>query len=182
MEWCIDRTKKTSKKIEEDIPDEVSYKVVKEILNGVGGHDWNDPKEVFKSFKNLFKENYAVVNNKDRSILTRDKDDKEKPFWIFQNVIRIDGNNRYVEGTKYNKLDIILNSEYFKNFMNKVAEIVGCTWNIRYGLSKNIENKLYIDVKKNNTSWLDKCVSHLVKDGEGINIKYLVLIEFKKNN
>lgn len=194
-QWSINR----NEKIKENIPNVISQKVVEEVLRNVGKYDWNDPSNVVKTISEIMsidlekpiEEQFAHPSYMDRTILTQSVKDKTVPFWICQSIIRIDEkfNNRYIihEGSKYNKLDVIFKSEYFKNYMDNVAKFAGCTWNARWGGSKKEEQKLHRktrpDANKNNETWLDKCVTHLLTedDTEGINIKNLVMIEFRRD-
>ncbi len=190
-QWSIDR----SKKVEETIPDVVSQMVVEEILKNVGGSDWNEPLEVSKTIGNMMSINVSKeietqcpkTCNIGLTVLTHNKDDKNMPFWICQSIIRVDEKygNRYIEheGAKYNKIDIMFTSKYFSEQLDKVAEYADCTWNIRWGAAKNPENKLHKKTRPGESeSWLDKNIGHLLteQDTDGINIKNLVMLEFKR--
>lgn len=194
-QWSINRN---NEKIKENIPNVVAQKVVEEVLKNVGNYDWNDPNNVVKTISEIMsvdlekniQDQFPHPSYMDRTILTHNMKDKSVPFWICQSIIRIDekNNNRYIihEGAKYNKLDVIYKSEYFKNYMDKVAKLAGCTWNARWGGSKKEENRLHRktrpDASKNNETWLDRCVTHLLTedDKDGINIKNLAMIEFRR--
>jgi hypothetical protein len=202
--WSIDRTKKEHKieykKIDEKIPDIVSQMVVEEILANVGGFDWNDPINVVNTISEMMsidltipiENQFPYPSNIDRTILTQSNKDKTVPFWICQSIIRVDekSNNRYIEykGSKFNKIDIVFNSVYFKDFMNKVADLADCTWNVRWGGSKKEEFKLHRktrpDATEKNETWLDKCVKPILtpEDTDGINIKNLIMVEFRRKN
>ncbi len=183
-----------SKKIIEEIPDSVSYQVVREVLSHVADSNWNDPLEVSKTIARMMSIDINCdltsqnVNPFDipRTVLTQAKINDKKsdiPFWICQSLIRVDekNNNRYIEheGSMYNKIDIIFHSDYFKNYMDNVAKHAKCTWNARWGNASETEHRLYQKTRNNQESWLDKCVEYLVTDGP-INIKDIVMIEFKK--
>ena len=201
-QWKIDRKTKSeeliTKKIQEKIPNEVSQMVVSEMLNGVGGYDWNNPLNVSKTIAemmsiDLLKDvnaQYPRQCKKNLTVLSYNFGDKTTPHWVCQNIIRVDEkfNNRYINynGSKYNKIDVIFESEYFKNYMDMVAKTALCKWNIRWGDSKTPENKLYRKTRPGvsaaNETWLDKCVKNLLteSDVDGINIKNLVMIEFQR--
>jgi hypothetical protein len=201
-QWKIDRKTKnnelTIKKIQEKIPNEVSQMVVYEMLKNVGGSDWNNPLNVSKTIAEMMSIDLSIDVNtqyprqckKDLTVLSYNLKDKITPHWVCQNIIRVDEkyNNRYIDhnGSKYNKIDIIFESEYFKNYMDKVAKAARCKWNIRWGDSKNSENKLYRKTRpgasSENETWLDKCVKNLLTDHDtdGINIKNLIMIEFQR--
>jgi hypothetical protein len=196
--WSIDR----QKIVKENIPDCVAEIVVSEVLSLVGDSDWNDPLNVSRTIARMMSvENvldstvsklpHAVAANIDRTMLVNSKDDARVPFWICQSVIRLDEKKyRYIdhEGSKYNKLDIILESEYFKKRMDQVAKAAKCTWNVRWGNSKNKEQRLYRKTRTGSNSdepWLDRCAKHLItaddmENNSGINIKNLLMVEFKK--
>jgi hypothetical protein len=201
--WSIDRVKTKDeivyKKIEENFPNVVSQMVVEEVLKNIGGSDWNDPLEVSKTIgkmmsidvDNDISSQCPQIFNMDLTIMTFNAKDKSMPFWICQNIIRVDEkfDNRYInyDGSKYNKIDIIFTSDYFKNQLNKVAKAAHCNWNVRWGAAKNSENKLHRKtrpgVSGKNETWLDKNVNSILtdKDINGINIKNLIMIEFKRN-
>lgn len=188
-------TVSVSKRIIEEIPESVCYQVVREVLGHVADADWNDPLQVSKTIARMM----SVDTNLDistqsvtpfdipRTVLTQAKIDGKKsdiPYWICQSLIRVDekNNNRYIEleGSVYNKIDIIFHSEYFKNYMDKVANHAMCTWNARWGNATETEHRLYQKTRNNQESWLDKCVDYLIVNNEPINIKDIVMIEFKK--
>lgn len=193
-QWSIDR----SGKIKEQIPNVVAQKVVEEVLKCVGQSDWNYPDNVVKTIAEMMSIDleksidgqFPQPSFINKTILTQSTKDKTVPYWICQSVIRIDEKfgNRYIqhEGSKYNKLDILFKSDYFKNYMDKVADFAGCTWNIRWGGSKKEEHKLHRktrpEANKHNETWLDRCVTDLLteNDKDGINIKNLVMVEFKR--
>jgi hypothetical protein len=189
------QTVSVCKKIIEEIPDYVSYQVVREVLSHVADSDWNDPLEVSKTIGRMM----TIDVNSDissqsvtpfdipRTVLTQAKIDDKKsdiPYWICQSLIRVDekNNNRYIEhdGAVYNKIDIIFHSDYFKNYMDRVAKHAKCTWNARWGNATETEHRLYQKTRNNQESWLDKCVEYLIVNKEPINIKDIVMIEFKK--
>jgi hypothetical protein len=199
MEWKIDRKIKKDefKKIQENIPDVVSQMVVQELLKNVGGLDWNDPLNVSKTIAEMMSIDlnsdsvqYPRVNKKDLTVLNYNLKDKLTPHWVCQSIIRVDEkhNNRYIiyNGSQYNKIDIVFESNYFKNYMDMVAKAARCKWNIRWGDSKKEEHKLYRKTRpgalSSNETWLDKCVKNLLTedDIEGINIKNLIMLEFQR--
>lgn len=184
-------------KIVVKIPDCVSDMVVKEILSNVGGFDWNNPTNVSKTIAKMMSidletdisEQSVQAFDMDRTVLVPSFKNYTVPYWICQSLIRVDErfNNRYIDhkGSKYNKIDIIFGSEYFKKQMDIVAEHCDCTWNARWGNSKNRKHRLYEKTRDGDEeSWLEKCVKPLLtkKDTNGIDIKNLVMIEFKKKN
>jgi len=188
-------------KISEKIPDLVSQMVVTEILSLVGEYDWNEPLNVSKTIAKIMsidltsdEEQKAVASDMVRTICVPSKNDKKTPFWICQSIVRIDQKYRYIDynGSKYNKLDIIFESDYFKSQMDKVASYAGCNWNIRTN-NPNVpqENRLYQKTRTGSSkfgsgpeseSWLAKCTSHLHtdEDVDGINIKSFLMIEFRR--
>jgi hypothetical protein len=192
----INTTESVSKKIIEEIPDSVCYQVVREVLSHVADSDWNNPLEVSRTIARMMSIDVdsdistQIVNPFDipRTVLVPAKIDNKKsdnPYWICQSLIRVDdkNGNRYIthEGSMYNKIDIIFHSEYFKNYMDKVAKHAKCTWNARWGNATEPEHKLYQKTRTNQESWLDKCVDYLIENNEPINIKDIVMIEFKKS-
>ena len=208
LKYSIDRKKdnnnrtnrknsKNKKRIVEKIPDVVSDMLVTEVLSLVGDSDWNDPSQVSATLAKImsidtsqpldeWEKQVPVAFDVDRTVLLPSRSNPTFPFWIFQSLIRVDDrkNNRYIEyeGSKYNKVDIVFGSKYFKKRMNTVASYAGCTWNARWGNSRNEDNKLYQKTRPGEESWLDKCIKPLLTDGDddGINIKDLVMIEFKR--
>jgi hypothetical protein len=192
------KTKKVVKKVVENIPPQVCRILVEDVLRNVGESDWNDPNNVFRTIADMMsidttkpiEDQEPVAHDIDRTVLVQsnglDSSQKKVPFWICQSFIRIDERkgNRYVEyeGSKYNKLDI-LQTDYFQKRMDQVAKLARCTWNYRWGGSKNPDHKLYQKTREDGESWLDRCVGHLLGDNEtgGIDIKDLVMVEFKRN-
>jgi hypothetical protein len=207
LTWSIDREPSKPKKksmvgkIIEEIPKIVSQMVVEEVLKLVGNRDWNNPANVSKTIAEMMsidlsetiEEQTIVVFDIVRTICVPSRKDKKTPIWICQSVIRVDPKHRYIDynGQKYNKLDIILESEYFKNQMDKVANYSKCSWEIRTnnpGFSKELYQKTRTGYSRFNSdpesqSWLTKCASHLheSEDTEGINIKNLLMIVFKRD-
>jgi len=204
--WSIDRrkdrkdTKKlTQKRISEKVPDVVAQMVVTEVLKLVGESDWNDPTNVSKTIAQMMSIDLSQpIENQiprpfdmDRTIFIPASKDSQIPYWICQSIIRVDEkhNNRFInyKGAKYNKIDIIFECEYFKTQMDKVASAAFCTWEKKWGNSKKEEDRLYQKTRTgSNTgdeSWLDRCVKPLMtdQDTDGINIKNLVMISFKRN-
>lgn len=187
--WTIDRSI-----IEEEIPDIVSQIMLSEVLKDVGGYDWNCPNNVSKTISAMMSVDLCedpstqIVKAKDliRTVLVGSNKDKKIPFWICQSVIRIDkhSNNLFIEyeGSKYNKVDIIKKSEYFKKQMDKVASAAHCTWNVRWGNPEYGSTRLYQETRPNSISWLERCSAHLLNENDTkINIKDLVMIEFKRD-
>lgn len=194
----IKNTKKNvKKKIQEDIPTEVVDTVVHEFLELVGNSDWNDPLNVSKTIADMMSFDLTkdpigqILNsgNIDRTIFLTSNRENSKPFWICQSIIRVDEKtHRYIDykGSKYNKIDIIFNDEHFKKRMDQVAKAAHCTWNIRWGNSRNEENRLYQKIRQESDtseSWLEKSIQHLLTENDvnGINIKNLIMIEFKRD-
>lgn len=187
------------KKIKEKIPDAVSQMVVEEVLRLVGDSDWNDPLNVSKTIAKMMSidlskplENQAIIPcDIDRTVFVSANKTSNVPVWICQSIIRVDEkfNNRYIDykGAKYNKIDVVFESEYFKNEIEKVAKAAGCIAEYRWGNAKREENKLYQKTRTGSTageeSWLDKCVKPLLtdEDTDGINIKNLIMISFKRD-
>jgi len=196
------RAKKNYKKVREDIPDHIAQMVVEQVLSRVGNMDWNDPLNVSKTIAQImsidteqpvetWSEQVPYAFDVDRTVMVPARDTKKSqngtiPFWICQSLIRVDDSkgNRYIEynGSKYNRIDIIFGNKYFRQSMNKVAKAAGCTWNARWGNSRNPKHKLYNKTRPGEESWLDKCVKPLVGENEtnGIDIRDLVMIEFKR--
>jgi len=207
LSWSIDReTTKTKKKftnkIIENFPNAVCQMVVEEVLKLVGIYDWNDPMNVSKTIAEIMsidltkepEEQKVKINDMIRTVCVPSKNDKTIPFWICQSIIRIDPKYRYInyKGSKYNKLDIIFESEYFKEQMDKVAKYANCTWNVRSN-NPSIPNPqtLYQETRTGyskfnygpeSESWLAKCSRHLHTDEDvnGINIKNLMMFEFRR--
>lgn len=197
-EWTVVKTKKQAKAlaVQEDIPNEAVDILVREFLSLVGNHDWNDPLNVSKTIAEMMTIDLTKDSNQvpvpseiDRTIFIPNNKENNKPFWICQSIIRVDEkfNKRYVEykGAKYNKIDIIFKNEYFKERMNAVAKAAHCTWNARWGNSTKEEHRLYQKTRpgsKSTESWLERSIRHLLTDEDtnGINIKNLVMIEFKR--
>ncbi len=211
--WSIDRKKTVKsgsrkinqgpkktvqrKNIQEKVPDVVSQMLVNEALTLVGNSDWNDPLNVSKTIAEMMSIDLSNVNSQtpriceiDRTVLVPANKENNIPYWICQSIIRVDEKfgNRFIEykGAKYNKIDIIFENEHFKQQMNNVAQAAHCTWNARWGNAQNEENRLYQKTRtgsKQNESWLDKCIDHLLTDEDvnGINIKNLVMFEFKRD-
>jgi hypothetical protein len=208
--WSIDRTKstksskgprmfKTKRVVAEEVPDVVAQMVVDEVLTMVGNSDWRDPANVSKTIATMMSIDIEKpiegqvprAFDIDRTIFVPANKDSDIPFWICQSIIRVDEkyNNRFIDykGAKYNKIDIIFDNDYFKKQMDIVANAAHCIWNAKWGNSRNEETRLYQKTRTgSNTgdeSWLDKCVRHLLteKDTDGINIKNLVMISFKRN-
>jgi hypothetical protein len=207
--WSIDRTpnisksrkpiqKSIQKRVSEQVPDIVAQMVVIEVLNLVGEANWNDPLNVSKTIAQMMSidlskditEQQPRPVEIDRTVFVPASKDSNIPYWICQSIIRVDEkfDNRFIDykGAKYNKIDIIFESEYFKKQMDIVASAAGCTWNARWGNARKEEHRLYQKTRTGSStgdeSWLDRCVKPLLtdKDTEGINIKNLVMIEFKK--
>jgi hypothetical protein len=195
----IDR-KAGRKTIIEKVPDEVCEMVVDEFLKCVGDgeySDWREPLNVARLIAKIMsidldqplEEQNPNPFELDRTIMIFIGEPVEKktiPLWICQSLIRVDKDNGYIDynGSKYSKIDIIFNSKYFKQRMDKIAKCANSTWKARWGNSKKKENRLYQKVIPGKESWLSKCVQHLLKEEEkekGINIKDLVMIEFKRN-
>jgi hypothetical protein len=187
-----------TKIIKEKIPDIVSQMLVEEILTLVGNHNWNEPENVAKTIADMMGIDLNVpIENQipraveiDRTVFVPANKGGNIPYWIAQSIIRVDEKfgNRFIDykGAKYNKIDIIFESEYFKEQMDIVAKEAHCTWNARWGNAKKEENRLYQKTRtgsQSDESWLDRCVKHLLtpEDTEGINIKNLVMIEFKRD-
>jgi len=204
--WSIDRPKiktiKASKKIIEQIPDIVAQMVVEEVLTLVGNANWNDPQQVSKTIANIMSINLnqpiedqlAHPCEIDRTVLVPTSKDSDIPHWICQSIIRVDEksgsgkNNRFIDykGAKYNKVDIIYTSDYFKKQMDLVAEAANCTWEFRWGNAREEEHRLYQKTRTGSAtgdeSWLDRCVQPLLTqdDVDGINIKNLIMFSFKR--
>lgn len=188
------KAKYNKKSIVDNIPDIVAQQVVTEVLSLVGDSDWNNPSNVSKTIAKIMSidldlstDQEPVAFNVDRTILVPSKRKADIPFWICQSVIRVDERkgNRYIDykGSKYNKIDVIRQSKYFKTRLDLVAKSAHCTWNYRYGNSQNSEHKLYQKTRLDGqASWLQKSIEPLLEedDSEGLNIKDLVLIEFKR--
>jgi len=199
--WSIDRSKKKVTKVTkvtEVIPDVVSQMVVTEVLKLVGNSDWNDPLNVSKTIADMMSIDLTKpIEGQiphpceiDRTVFVPANRNSHIPFWICQSLIRVDEkhNNRFIDykGSKYNKIDIVFKSAYFKEQMDKVAKAAGCTWNARWGNAKKEEHRLYQKTRtgsSNDESWLDRCVKPLFteNDTEGINIKNLIMIEMKRD-
>jgi hypothetical protein len=184
--------------VKEKIPDVVAQMLVTEVLSLVGNHDWNDPANVSKTFADMMsidltKDIHGQTPRPveiDRTVYVPSNKGSDIPFWIAQSVFRVDENlgKRFIEfqGSKYNKIDIIFGNVYFKKQMDMVAKAAHCTWNARWGNAQKDTNRLYQKTRpgsKSNESWLDRCVKHLLTDADidGINIKNIVLIEFKRD-
>lgn len=195
IKYNIDRSKNENENVIDEIPDVVSEMLVKEILKSFAS-DFNDPKNIVKLLEKMMNIDIDKEINEQtpvpceilRTILVEsvNKYTPGVPFWEFQSIIRIDNENLYInyEGSKYNKIEIITKSEYFKNKIDKVANFCDCKWNWRWGNYKGIEDhKLYKKTRPGMESWLDKCVKELLteNDKRGINIKNLLMIEFKRN-
>lgn len=180
--------------IQEHIPDIVVDKVIEECLKLVGDSDWNDPVNVSGTIGRMMNvdpeggEDQCVNPKKiDRTVCVPSTKGSDIPVWICQSIIRVDEkfNNRYIvhNGALYNKIDIIFENERFKERMDKIANEAHCIWNARWGNSKDPAHRLYQKTRTGEESWLDRCVSHLIteEDVGGINIKNLVMIEFKRD-
>lgn len=191
----IDRNRpKPRQKIREKVPDYVAHQLVEEVLKLVGDADWNDPENVVNTIAQIMNvdlsegvdEQVPQAVDVDRTILVPARNRKTVPYWICQSLIRVDEakGNRYIEyqGAKYNKIDIIARNEYFRKRMDQVADLVGCTWNWRWGNARHEQHRLYQKTRPGEESWLDKCIKPLLEDDEvdGVNIKDLVMIEFKR--
>ena len=198
--WSIDRSKKnvrSKSKVLEKIPETVAQMVVTEVLSRVGDSDWNDPREVSKTIayimgidleKDVTEQEPGAVDV-DRTVLIPSRKDATVPYWICQSLIRVDekNGNRFIDykGSKYNKIDIIYGSEFFRKSMDRVADHAGCTWNARWGNSKVEKHRLYQKTRSGDEeSWLEKCIKPLLteNDENGINIKDLVMVEFKRKS
>jgi len=207
--WSIDRdrkpndrkqkysTKIAKKIVKEKVPDVVAEMLITEFLKLVGDSDWNDPNNVSKTIARMMSidlnkpitEQVPIPAEIDRTVFVPASKGSDIPFWICQSIIRVDEKfgNRYIDykGSKYNKIDIIFECEYFKKRMDEVAKEAHCTWNARWGNATKEEHRLYQKTRTgsgSDESWLDRCVKHLLTDADvdGINIKNLVMIEFKR--
>ena len=184
--------------VKEKIPDVVADMLVTECLMLVGDSNWNDPINISKTIANMMSIDLTQPIEKqiprpveiDRTVFVPANKGSDIPYWVCQSIIRVDEkfNNRFIEynGSKYNKIDIIFESDYFKNRMDQVAQAAHCTWNARWGNAKKQENRLYQKTRtgaQSEESWLDRCVKHLLTedDVDGINIKNLVMIEMKRD-
>jgi hypothetical protein len=206
--WSIDR-KPTSNKpnnkprvpkrvVKEKVPDIVAQMLVEEVLTLVGDRNWNDPLNVSQTIANMMsidleKEIEPQVPHAveiDRTVFVSAHKGSTIPYWGCQSIIRVDDKfgNRFInyKGAKYNKIDIVYENEYFKKQMDVVAAAADCTWNARWGNAKKEEHRLYRKTRtgaQSEEAWLDRCVKHLLTDADvdGINIKNLLMIEFKRN-
>lgn len=186
------------KVIKEKIPDVVADMLVTEFLNLVGDSNWNNPLNVSATIAKMMtidlnlpiEEQVPHSTEIERTVFVPSSKDSEVPYWICQSLIRVDEKfgNRFIDykGAKYNKIDIVFGCERFKERMNQVAKAAHCTWNARWGNSPQAENRLYQKTRtgsQSNESWLEKAVKHLLtdKDVGGINIKNLIMIEFKRD-
>jgi hypothetical protein len=201
--WSIDRKQQQKpirnfkKIVKENIPDVVADMLVVEFLTLVGNRDWNDPLNVSKTIADMMSIDLSLEKNQsplpveiDRTVFVPANKGSDIPYWICQSIIRVDEKfgNRFIihNGSKYNKIDIVFDNEYFKNRMNEVARAAHCTWNARWGNSNKEENRLYQKTRtgsQSDESWLNRCVRHLItdEDTDGINIKNLIMIEFKRS-
>ena len=184
--------------IKEKIPDIVADMLVTEILTLVGDNDWNDPMNVSKTISNMMSIDLSQPIDSqvprpveiDRTVFVPANKGSDVPYWICQSVIRVDEKfgHRFInyKGAKYNKIDIIFGSDRFRQRMDQVAKAAHCTWNARWGNSSKEEHRLYQKTRtgaQSDESWLERAVKHLVTDQDvgGINIKNLVMIEFRRN-
>lgn len=186
------------KVVKEKIPDVVADMLVTEFLSLVGDSDWNDPENVAKTIANMMSIDLTKpVEGQvpqpveiDRTVFVPANKGSEVPFWICQSIIRVDEKfgHRFInyKGAKYNKIDIAFESEHFKKRMDQVARAAHCKWNIRWGNARKEEHRLYQKTRtgaQSEESWLDRCVKHLLTDADvdGINIKNLLMLEFRRN-
>lgn len=207
--WSIDRKQPPRKQtngnrvvhkkvVKEKIPDVVADMLVNEFLTLVGDSDWNDPANVAKTIANMMSIDLSKpVDGQvpqpveiDRTVFVPASKGSDVPYWICQSIIRVDEKfgHRFInyKGAKYNKIDIVFESEHFKKRMDQVARAAHCKWNARWGNARKEENRLYQKTRtgaQSDESWLDRCVKHLLTDAdtEGINIKNLIMLEFKRD-
>jgi hypothetical protein len=209
--WSIDRKQqrkpsnrqdgnvvRSKKIVKEKIPDAVADMLVTEFLTLVGDSDWNDPANVSKTIANMMSIDLTKpIDDQvprsveiDRTVFVAANKGSDVPYWICQSIIRVDEKcgNRFIDykGAKYNKIDIIFGCDYFKQRMDEVAKAAHCTWNARWGNASKEENRLYQKTRtgaQSDESWLERGVKHLLTDADvgGINIKNLVMIEFKRD-
>jgi hypothetical protein len=199
----FERTDRTDRKplkkvVKEKIPDVVADMLVTEFLTLVGDSDWNDPVNVSKTISNMMSIDLSQpIDGQvprpveiDRTVFVPANKGSDIPYWICQSLIRVDEKfgNRFInyKGAKYNKIDIIFECVRFKERMDQVARAAHCSWNARWGNAKKEENRLYQKTRtgaQSDESWLDRCVKHLLTDADtdGINIKNLCMIEFKRD-
>lgn len=178
--------------VEEDIPIEVEEMVVEEVLKDVGGRDWNDPLQISRLIAEVLsldieqplERQVARIIDKDKTVVVpyKRKENESLPVWVLQSFILVDESRRYVDynGGKYNKIDIILQGSHFKQRLDEVASHAGCAWNARWGASRDPQHRLYQKTRPFDDSWVERCVKPLLRPGERINIKNIMMIEFKR--
>lgn len=189
-----------NKIVKEKIPNVIVDMLVEDILKLVGNKNWNDPENVAETIAEMMSIDLSKPTEEqipkpveiDRTVFVPASKGSDIPYWVCQSIIRVDEKfgNRFIDykGAKYNKIDIIFENSYFKERMDQVAKVAHCKWNARWGNAKKEEHRLYQKTRtgsQSDESWLERCVKHLLTEDDikagGINIKNLVMIEFKRN-